>query len=93
MITLPILVDLQIDETQTEFEFSVENDNEIEFTNDYVINVSLYPDYSGAVEVTPSLNTTVLATAGTVVQQDIVINPIPNNYGLITYNGSYITIS
>ena len=28
-----------------------------------------------------------------VLAQDIVVNPIPSNYGLITYDGSTITVS
>lgn len=92
MITLPILVELTLDVSQTDFELSID-DNEIELTNEYTINVSLYPDYAGTVEVTPSTEQVVLATAGTVVRQDIVVNPVPSNYGLITYNGAYLTVS
>jgi hypothetical protein len=35
----------------------------------------------------------VLATAEKVVTRNIVINPIPSNYGLITWNGSTLTVS
>ena len=49
--------------------------------------------YEGVYEVTPSAQTQVLATAEKRALHDIVINPIPNNYGLITWNGSTLTVS
>ena len=52
------------------------------------------PDpYSGPLEVTPSQAEQVLHTAGKSMPADVVINPIPSNYGLITYNGSILTVS
>ena len=54
----------------------------------------VYPDeYSGAYEVTPSLQAQVLPTAGRSLAQNVTINPIPSNYGLITWNGSTLTVS
>lgn len=49
--------------------------------------------YSGAYEVTPSAVTQRLETEGMVMAHDVVVNPIPSNYGLITWNGSVITVS
>ena len=51
------------------------------------------PYYTGATEITPSQETQILPTADTVVLENIVINPIPSNYGLITWNGSTLTVS
>lgn len=51
------------------------------------------PDYEGPFEVTPSNEEQVLPTAGTLLRQDVVVAAIPTNYGLITYDGSYITVS
>lgn len=51
------------------------------------------PVYTGATVVTPSTSEQVLATAQKVVTRNIVINPIPSNYGLITWNGSTLTVS
>lgn len=51
------------------------------------------PYYTGATEITPSQETQTLPTADTVVLENIVINPIPSNYGLITWNGSTLTVS
>ena len=49
--------------------------------------------YSGAYEVTPTQERQRLSTGGKVLTADIVINPIPQNYGLITWNGSTLTVS
>lgn len=57
------------------------------------VHEGAYPAYTGATEVTPSQDTQVLTTANTTVFQNITINPIPSNYGLITYNGSVLTVS
>ena len=49
--------------------------------------------YNGLVEITPTNQTQVLETKQKLVRENIVINPIPQNYGLITWNGSVITVS
>ena len=51
------------------------------------------PKYAGPYEVTPSTSAQTLEMSGMTAKQDVVIQPIPNNYGLITYNGSAITVS
>lgn len=53
----------------------------------------VYPVYEGATEVTPSDTMQTLYTANRTLVTDIVINPIPSNYGLITWNGSTLTVS
>ena len=49
--------------------------------------------YTGSYEVTPSAETQTLLTEDLRMTDNVVINPIPNNYGLITWNGSVITVS
>ena len=51
------------------------------------------PTYTGVTEVTPTTTEQVLDTSNKVVTRNIVINPIPSNYGLITWNGSTLTVS
>lgn len=60
------------------------------------IGTQLYrsPDpYVGAYEATPTQSTQVFNTSGMTMSADFVVNPIPSNYGLITWNGSYLTVS
>lgn len=49
--------------------------------------------YQGETTVSPSADIQVLDTMGKVLDENITVQPIPNNYGLITYNGSTITVS
>lgn len=52
-----------------------------------------YPEYTGETVITPSLERQTLATNMTTVRTDIIIEPIPSNYGLITWNGTTLTVS
>jgi hypothetical protein len=49
--------------------------------------------YDGPYEFTPTQETQTVQTADKVLLDDIIIHPIPQNYGLITYNGRKITVS
>ena len=51
------------------------------------------PVYHGEYTVTPTLETQTLETEGFKLIDNIIINPIPSNYGLITWNGSVLTVS
>jgi len=50
-------------------------------------------DYSGPYEVVPTAEAQVLSTHGKNMTHDFIIDPIPSNYGLITWNGSFLTVS
>ena len=49
--------------------------------------------FDGSYEYTPSAEEQTIPIDGMVAEQNITINPIPSNYGLITWNGSIITVS
>lgn len=49
--------------------------------------------YDGGYVVTPTRDTQVLHTASRRMSEDVVVNPIPSNYGLITWDGSVMTVS
>ena len=51
------------------------------------------PAFIGDYEYTPSQSEQVIPIEGYMATQNITINPIPQNYGLITWNGSTITVS
>lgn len=57
------------------------------------IVASTLPNYSGPFEVTPGDTAQTLSTADTAVRRDIIINPIPSNYGKIAWNGAVLTVS
>jgi len=49
--------------------------------------------YEGEYTFTPTSETQTVNVQGLVCDEDITINPIPSNYGLITWNGSVLTVS
>ena len=49
--------------------------------------------YEGNYEVTPSEEAQTLPTANRMLARNIVVAPIPQNYGRITYSGGGITIT
>lgn len=49
--------------------------------------------YEGPYEFFPSGTVQTIEIANKKALDNIVINPIPNNYGLITWNGSELTVS
>lgn len=52
-----------------------------------------YPLYDGEYSFTPTTAEQTIETKGFALLDNIVIAPIPQNYGLIGWNGSYLTIS
>lgn len=50
-------------------------------------------EYTGDYEFTPTRRTQVIEIANKKATADIIINPIPRNYGLVTWNGSVLTVS
>lgn len=50
-------------------------------------------EYEGEYIFTPERTAQTVQTAGKVLAENIIIKPIPNNYGLITWNGSILTVS
>ena len=58
-----------------------------------VVQFSDFLEYTGETEITPGAEDQVLATENRLVRDNIVVKAIPDNYGLITWNGSYLTVS
>lgn len=74
---------------------AVDDDVGIEWGADEYIRTHStdYPTYDGPTEFTPSRESQVVETTEHVLLADIVINPIPSNYGLIQWNGAVLTVS
>ena len=91
---IEVIYDLEIEDGEVyDLEVSDGEDVECELASSIVINEIVGEPYEGPYEVTPSAETQILPTAVKTADSDIVINPIPNNYGLITYDGSCIRVS
>lgn len=93
MIYRTVTINAQLSDSVVTVSPSLSGD--ISVAADIVNNIaySNMPEYEGPYEVTPSGETQTLATAARVLVENIIINPIPSNYGLITWNGSVITVS
>lgn len=59
----------------------------------YNITIIGADTYHGEYEFTPSSETQTIEIENKRAEHDIIINPIPNNYGLITWNGAVLTVS
>lgn len=68
-------------------------EQEAVLTAEPAVYVSIADYYEGPYEFTPTQSTQTIAIEGKTATEDIVINPIPSNYGLITWNGSTLTVS
>lgn len=56
------------------------------------LSLASIPLYDGSMEITPDDYAQVLTTDGKKVVGNIVVNPIPSNYGKISWNGSYLLV-
>ena len=60
---------------------------------DTTITASIMPHYTGPTTITPTGEPQVLETRGMALDEDITIGAIPSNYGLITWNGSVLSVT
>ena len=74
-------------------EFGIAVQEEIEIEAEPVVYVNIHDPYLGPYEFTPSAAAQTIEIEGLMAEENIVINPIPSNYGLITWNGATLTVS
>lgn len=55
--------------------------------------IELVPEYEGAYSITPTEQAQVIDVKDMKMKDNIVVDAIPNNYGLITWNGITLTVS
>lgn len=60
---------------------------------DPVVKSDTLPEYEGPYSVIPTTVEQILHTKNKTLTDVITVAPIPQNYGLITWNGSVITVS
>ena len=58
-----------------------------------VVQEVLIPVYAGAYEIAPTAEQQTIPVHGFRFEQDLIIDPIPSNYGLITWDGVTLTVS
>jgi hypothetical protein len=88
----PIVLDVDISE---QYDMTVGGNDGYDVSTDskIVINKIEADPYEGEYVITPSGAVQILATKDKKAAQNITIQPIPQNYGLITWNGSFLTVS
>lgn len=79
--------------TDTSFPVGFSTDTTFSLGMGSVIVVPVGEHYEGDYNVTPNLETQILPTEGLAMWHDVVVNPIPSNYGLITWDGAKLTVS
>lgn len=69
--------------------------DEVRFTDsEYIpVRVTDAPAYDGPYEVSAARWAQVLPTAGRVMTGDLTVRPVPSNWGLVTWDGSTLTVS
>ena len=80
-------------ENTTRFEATLRGSEQFAATmGSYQVVVDV-DDYDGPYEFIPSDSAQTIPAAGLRLVQDVVIDPIPSNYGRITWNGLGIRVS
>lgn len=70
--------------------FAPQTATNVEFGEYIEVPVADY--YAGEYEITPTDQTQLINCGGLVSLRDFKINPIPSNYGRITWDGSVLTV-
>lgn len=63
-----------------------------EFECEFEAGTSQTSDYDGPYEVTPSESTQRLSTANKTLEQNVIVNPVPDNYARMRWQGSVLII-
>ena len=92
-IELPITVPMTIAESGQTVSMQIAEDEALAMSLGISVNTVAGEHYAEAIDFTPTQEMQTIHTAGLIVDSDITIEPIPNNYGLITWDGSALTVS
>lgn len=93
-MTIPIRIGMTVTESQQNYGLRViEKNIPISVDVETPIVAGVAKEYEGEYDITPTDTAQVFSTEGKRCPHNFIVEPIPNNYGLITYNGSIITVS
>lgn len=88
---IDVVFEAELEVEVPELEPVVDKDFVIESDMSFISRIE--EEYEGPYEVTPSSETQILNTKDYVCIDNITINAVPSNYGLITWNGTVLTVS
>lgn len=72
--------------------FRPHEDARLTFAEHLDVHIQALPDYDGPLVVTPSDVAQTLPFAGHSGVEDVVVAPIPSNWGRIVFSGGIITV-
>lgn len=90
---IPVVVPLTLSGQDQQIPLEVGTSQDISLGMDTAVTASINERYEGPYTATPSASAQVLATAGKLMTEDITIERIPSQYGLVTWDGAVITVS
>lgn len=93
-MTFPIVVPMTISSTETTIPFDITS-NTVSLDVDIGMRMTVVDaeNYDGEYVFTPTTSSQTVHIAKKRAMENIIINPIPQNYGLITWNGTTLTVS
>lgn len=88
-----IEVTLNVSTNSTVFALTVGENENVVLNPSSAVNVVSGEKYVGPYEITPSSQEQTISTDHLFMTGNVVVKAIPNNYGLITYNGGFLLVS
>lgn len=89
-----IEVSMEVSVSEVELDIDVESNTDelgMEVATEYAI--ARTDEYEGPYEFTPTEEVQTIEIYKKTAVSNIIVNPIPSNYGLITWDGSTLTVS
>ena len=94
VVYTPIRVPIKVKENQEVIKLNVSDGQErIPLGFSVAYNIISGEPYEGPYEVTPTRGTQILYTNEKLMEGNVVVNPIPHDWGHITWDGSVLTVS
>lgn len=92
-MNIPYMVPLAVSTDGVAVSLGVQEPQNVALDMTVGVYAQIGEHYHGSYEVTPSSEAQVLDTNTLILDGNITIDPIPSNYGLISWDGSTITVS
>lgn len=92
-MNIPYMVPLAVSTDGVAVSLGVQEPQSVALDMTVGVYAQIGEHYHGAYTITPSSEPQVLDTDTLILDDNITINPIPSNYGLITWDGTKITVS
>lgn len=92
-VRIDAAIPVSVSASEQSFALGISEPQTIDIGVDTDIVAAITEHYRGSYAVTPGDDAQTLQTSGKFMEGDVVIAPIPNNYGLIAWDGSVLTVS